>query len=290
MTETGTTGTDELPVAESNLDQLRAWDGDEGAHWARFADRYDAALEAYDEPFLAAAAVEPDDRALDVGCGNGRTTIDVARRARAGTALGVDLSAPMLQVSRARAAAAGLANASFLRADAQVHPFEPGGADLVVSRTGTMFFGDMPAAFANLARALRPGGRLVMLVWQEPARNEWFLELGAAFAAGRALPLPPPDQPGPFALADPDRARALLVGAGLDAPQVRALEAPMHAGPDVAEAERLWTGQLGWMLDGLDDRARTAALDAVRASLAAHEGDDGITYRSAAWLVTARRR
>jgi len=152
-----------------------------------------------------------------------------------------------------------------------------------------MFFADPVAAFTNIARALRPGGRLVLLVWQGVARNEWFRELTGALAAGRPLPAPPPEAPSPFALADADRVRAVLSAAGFDGIGVAGVEEPMFFGADVPAATDLVLGLLGWLLAGVDDATRAGALAALHRTLAAHAGPDGVAFGSACWLVTARR-
>jgi len=167
--------TDAAAVAASNADQARAWDGGEGAYWAANAERFEKGMTRYSTRFLGAAEIGASARVLDIGCGTGDTTRDAARLASRGSALGVDLSSQMIEVARRRAAASGVANAHFEQADAQIHPFAEHSADVVISRTGAMFFGDPVAAFRNMARALRPGGRLVLLVWQAPHRNEWIV-------------------------------------------------------------------------------------------------------------------
>ncbi|WP_148576123.1 class I SAM-dependent methyltransferase [Nocardioides caldifontis] len=273
-------------VAQANARQAEAWDGDEGAYWATHADAFDESLREYQPLFLAGTGVGPGDRVLDVGCGAGRTSLDLARTAASVT--GVDLSTAQLEVARRRADAEGIRNVEFLRADAQVHPFDE--VDVVVSRTGAMFFGDRQAAFANLARALRPGGRLALLVWQELARNEWLREIMGSLAAGRDLAPPPPGAPGPFALSDPDHVRALLTGAGFDEPHLEPLERRMYFGPTAAEAFEFMAGLNGWMVADLDPPARAAALETLAATMRAHETDDGVTFSSAMWLVTATRR
>jgi ubiquinone/menaquinone biosynthesis C-methylase UbiE len=121
------------------------------------------------------------------------------------TALGVDLSSRMIAEARRRAEAEGVTNVRFEQADAQIYPFDPEAFDVAISRTSAMFFGDPVAAFTNTARALRPGGRLVLLTWQSLPRNEWLLEWTAALTAGRGLPTPPPGAPGPLSLSEPDR-------------------------------------------------------------------------------------
>jgi SAM-dependent methyltransferase len=266
-----------------------AWDGNEGAFWVAQADRFDRAMAHSHGPFLTAAEIREHEHLLDVGCGTGLTTRDAARIATGGSALGVDLSSQMLALARERAAAEGLDNVEFRHADAQIHPFQSGAFDVVISRMGSMFFGDPRAAFTNLHRALRPGGRLTLLTWQGLADNEWLTEFRAAMAVGRDLPAPPTDAPSPFTLSDPDRVRAILGGAGFVDIGFEALHEPISYGRDSDEAFEFVSAFLGWMLEGLDEPSRDAALAALRATIAAHTGDDGVTYESATWIITARK-
>lgn len=285
-----TTPPTHAPVDPSNAAQRDAWDGEAGAFWADQADRFDRTIAAYDDDLHAAAAIEPADRALDVGCGTGHTARRAARAAPAGSVLGVDLSAAMLDVARRRAAEEGIANVEFLQADAQVYPFDRGAFDVVVSRTGAMFFAQPDAAFTNIAGAVRPGGRLALLAWQAAERNEWIREVSGALSAGRDRAGPPPGAPGPFALADAERTRALLTSAGFTDVDVEAKSARMWFGDDVDEAERFVGGLLGWMLDGLDEQGRAGARRALRASLDAHADGDAVRYGSATWIIRAVRR
>lgn len=277
-------------VDPSNAEQAGAWDGQEGEYWTANAARFDESVAAYHGRFLDAAAVGSDEQVLDIGCGSGQTTRDAARAAASGAVLGVDLSSRMIALARRLAAEEGVVNARFEQADAQVHPFPPGAFDVAISRTGAMFFGDPAAAFGNIARALRPGGRLTLLVWQAPSRNEWIREFAMALTAGRGLPAAPPDAPGPFSLAEPDRVRQVLRAAGFAAVELDGLTAPMYFGPDTEEAHRFVLGVAGWMLHDLDEAGRGRALEALRATIAAHETAAGVTFDSAAWLVNARRR
>ena len=284
------TTTEPIAVDPLNTRQLDAWDGDEGRYWATHADYFDRAMTGYHRRLLSAAAIGRTDRTLDIGCGAGRATCDAAHEATAGSALGVDLSSQMIDVARRRAADEGLTNALFEQADAQIHPFDAEHFDVVISRTGAMFFGDPVAAFSNIHRAVRPGGRLVLLTWQPLANNEWMGELMAALSAGRELPAPPPDAPGPFSLAEPERVRSVLETAGFADIAINGVFAEMWFGSDVDDAFEFVRGLLGWMLDGLDTTGRTRALDALRRTLAAHATGDGVTYHSAAWIIEASRR
>ena len=142
-----------------NTAQAEAWNGYEGEHWAANDDRYNIVNSGFNGPLLDAAGIGETSRVLDVGCGNGKLTRLAASRARQGQVTGLDLSGPMLARARARAAEEGIGNVTFEQGDAQVYPLPPGGFDVAVSRFGVMFFGDPAAAFANIGRGLRPGGR-----------------------------------------------------------------------------------------------------------------------------------
>jgi SAM-dependent methyltransferase len=273
-----------------NVDQARAWQGEE-EHWVEHEERYDAGVRRHGLRLYAAARIAAADQVLDVGCGCGQVTRDAARAAPAGSALGVDLSARMIARARERARAERLANARFEQADAQVYSFEAGAYDLALSRFGGMFFGDPVAAFRNVGRALRPGGRLALVAWQALDQNEWLLAVRGALAAGRTLPAPPVGTPGPFGLADPARAWGILVDAGFEAVAVEAVEEPIWLGTDGADAfGYLRTmGVTRGLLNDLDEATAARALDTLRETLAAHATADGVLFGSAAWLITARR-
>jgi SAM-dependent methyltransferase len=274
----------------ANVQGAAAWDGDEGAAWARDWDRYDRALLRYHERLLDAAAISDGERVLDIGCGNGKTTRDAARATPGGQALGVDLSSLMIERARSLAETEGLANARFEQADAQVHPFVTAGHDLALSRFGAMFFADPHAAFTNIGRALCPGGRLALVAWQRLVENEWVHTIRESLAAGRELPSPPADAPGPFGFADPDRVVSLLTAAGFEDVEVTALLEPYWAGADASDAFAFIseTGPARGLLEGLDPDDQALALERLRAAMTSHDTGDGVYLASAAWLVTAR--
>jgi SAM-dependent methyltransferase len=283
------TATNHVPIDPSNAEQLRAWDGDEGAYWADHAVHFDRSVAPYHQRLLAAAAITRSDRVLDIGCGTGQTTRDAARAATGGSALGVDLSARMLEVARRQADAERVANASFEHVDAQIHPFPAETFDIAISRIGAMFFGDPTAAFTNIAGSLVPGGRLVLVAWQPLAANEWIREMSGALAAGRDLTVPPLDAPGPFSLSEPDRVRSLLTASRFRDVELEGTTAGMWFGTDADDAHRFVLGLMGWMLDGLDEAGRTRASDNLHATVAAHQTPKGVTFDSAAWTITATR-
>ena len=275
-----------LRIDPGNAGQLRDWDGEHGTYWADHAATYDASVARYQPALLAAVDARPGERLLDVGCGSGRVALDAVSATPGLTAVGVDLSSAQLDVARATA---GDLPVDFLHADAQVHDFGEAVFDVVVSRTGTMFFADPGAAFANLARATRPGGRLAILVWRDLQANEWLREFFGAI--GRVLPMnpPPASAPGPFAQSDPDRLRDLLVGAGWTDISFDAHDETLWFGPDAEVATSFMVGQMAWLFAKLDDEGRRLAEAHLHDVMAAHSGADGVRLRSGAWLVTARR-
>jgi SAM-dependent methyltransferase len=252
---------------------------------------YDAELRLYDEVLRRAYGIRAHDRVLDIGCGAGRTTRDAARSAGQGSALGVDLSAAMIERARELARAEGVDNVAFEQGDAQVHRFPEDGFDLAISRFGTMFFDDPVAAFTNIAAALRPAGRLVMLVWQAHERNQWSVAIERALGQAGS-PVPAPDAQGPFSLADRGTVEAILGAAGFGEATFADVHQPVYYGPDVAAALE-WVGgftSTRESLTRLDAVAAEQALERLRETLAAHAGERGVWFDSRAWIIEARRR
>lgn len=279
----------DVDVDPSNREQLRAWDGDEGAYWAAHADHFERTLDGYDEATFAAASIDPHDRVLDIGCGTGKTTRDAARLAPKGFVLGVDLSSAMVEVARRRAADASLSNVRFEQADAQIHPFEPAGFDLALGRTSVMFFGDRVAGLANVAKALRSGGRLVVLTWQPFEHQEWIRSFSHALRGDQAAPTPGGDAPGPFTMADPAAITDVLDAAGYVDIDTEGHRAPMWFGHDAEDAFGFVVGLHSWLLETMNDEARSRALEALRTTIAAHATPAGVSFDSAVWLTRARR-
>jgi ubiquinone/menaquinone biosynthesis C-methylase UbiE len=267
-----------MQVDPGNSEQFSLWDGDQGEIWAARAERFDEGVAGYQEKLLAAAEISPSAVVLDIGCGSGQTSRDAARRASAGTVLGVDLSSRGIELARKLADQEGIANATFTQADAQVFPFPDNHFDVAISRHGVMFFADPVAAFTNVARALRAGGRLAMLTWQPRDRNEWIDTF-------RTILAPHSESPPPRAgsCTDPDQTRDLLTSAGFTSVEVTGLRQPMYFGRDVDDAHRFIAGVFAKSVEPGSD-----ALVSLRASMADHLTDRGVFYDSAAWLITAR--
>ncbi|MGI5171033.1 class I SAM-dependent methyltransferase [Spirillospora sp. CA-253888] len=208
---------------------------------------YDAELQRHDRILRRACGVRLHDHVLDIGCGTGQTTRQAARTAQAGSALGIDISASAIERARELARAERLGNVSFEQADAQAHRFPSERFDLAISRFGTMFFEDPGAAFDNIGRALRPTGRLVMMVWQAPEHNEWDVVIRRALAGPEGPVTSASGGPDPFSLADPAAVKKILGAAGFVDLAFTDVHEPVYygprsAGPDLAVMD-LPTGQ-----------------------------------------------
>lgn len=274
-----------------NAQQSEYWNEQAGPKWAEESQALDAMLEPIGLVGIERAEVRPGARVLDVGCGTGQTTLQLAERAGpGGEVLGLDLSLPMLAVARSRAERAGLTQVRFEQGDAQIYPLR-GNLDRIFSRLGVMFFADPVAAFGNLRSGLAPGGKLTFVSWQPLDRNPWLGIPLQALAKHVELPEPEPGAPGPFTLADPDRVRAVLEGAGFSRVELESLEIPLTlGGRGGVEGALRFIRKIGPGAVVLRDHpeVREAALDSIGRALGPHVTDSAVTLDSASWIVTAR--
>jgi SAM-dependent methyltransferase len=248
---------------------------------------YDAELQRHQEHLRAAVNIGPVDRVLDIGCGAGLTTLEAARMAVQGSVLGVDVSAELLEIARRRSAEAGLRNISFELGDAQTHGFPAAHFDLCISRFGTMFFADPVAAFANIGRAMRPGARLVQMVWQGRECNEWAVAIqNALVPAGVSSAKVSPA----FSLGDRGITTQILIESGFISIEFADVHEPVFYGPNVDAAYEAVVG-LFVPRDGLvDPKPETVeALRRLRLLVDAHSTADGVLFDSRAWIVTAQK-
>jgi SAM-dependent methyltransferase len=276
-----------------NAEQVEYWDGSGGEHWVAEQERYDQMNKGVGDRVVEVLSARPGEHVLDVGCGTGALALAIGPFvAPDGSVLGLDISGPMLAKATTRACAAGLDNVRFERGDVQVHGLPEAGFDAVVSRYGVMFFDDPNAAFANLARSLRAGGRVVFACWQDLVANEWLMVPASAALAYVPMPdLGEPGGPGPFSLAEPERIRSLLGGVGLIDVSVDDFRCPMLMGATVDDTVTFMQGtdMAATLLADVSAEVADAAWKAVRAALAPYAGNDGVVLGGAAWMVTATK-
>ncbi|WP_315738275.1 MULTISPECIES: class I SAM-dependent methyltransferase [unclassified Bradyrhizobium] len=283
----------QLPAGdERNADQIAYWNGPGGQRWSDRQEAQDILLAPVSQILIDRIAAKPGDRVLDIGCGCGGLSIALAGQvAPGGHVLGVDISAPMLE--RARAVAPAGLPAEFVLADATVHPFAPASFDLLVSRFGVMFFADPVASFANIRRALKPGGRVVFACWREPKANPWMIApLQAVYRHVPKLPEMAPDDPGPFAFASEARVTRILGEAGFSDVALEAhalsLDVAIGKGLDAAVQSAFEIGPASRALEGHPQETRDAARQSVRELLTQYVRGDSVTLAGSIWLVTAR--
>ena len=282
----------------SNIDafatkQFNDWNGPSGDNWVRRQESQDVVLAPVSALLFAAAALDPGERVLDIGCGCGDSTLEAARRVGpGGEVFGVDISTPM--VSRAiERAARGTIDARFAVADAADFPFAPGAVDALISRFGVMFFPEPDKAFANLRKALKPGGRIAFVCWQPIKSQEWMIvPLRAALKHVPRLPEPDPDEPGPFAFADPEKVKRILEGAGFSSP----IFTPADIILDIAAGQGFESALISATTIGPASRAlreaseaqRAAGIEEIRRAIAPFAQGESVRLGAKPWVVTAR--
>lgn len=276
-----------------NADQIKHWNEVSGPKWVALDNLITSGIRPLGEVALARADVKAGERVLDVGCGCGETSIAAARLVGpTGSVLGLDVSAPMLERAREAARAAGALNVRFEEADAQTVALPERTQDVLYSRFGVMFFGDPEAAFTNLRRALRPGGRMSFVCWRELAENPWMLV--PAMAAMQHFPIPPPDPsaPGPFAFADSGKVRGILERAGFVDVAFEPVDRELFVAGEGADFDQVVSfamamGPTGAAAQKASPEARSAAAQAVREALRPFQTAEGVRMASGSWVVTA---
>ena len=274
--------------------QVLAWNGESGRAWVEHVDHFDHTLEPFGRAVLDRLGLCPRDRVIDIGCGVGRTTLAIAALVAPASVVGVDISTTMLDAARARASAIGCVNVEFRHHDVQDEPLEAASSDVAFSRFGVMFFPEPERAFSNVCRSLVSGGRFGFVCFQRPSDNPMILQPVMAAAAHVDMPSPPgPTEPSPFSLADPDRVRSLLQGAGfadvvidpgpssadlgsaddLEGVALRAIEQNPGIAPGFASASRA---------------DREAAVAAATEVMSHHIVDGRVVMGAATWVVIAR--
>lgn len=271
------------------------WNEVAGPRWVRLHEHLDAQLAEIGRRVLESAALTGGERVLDVGCGGGTLTLAAARAVGgSGRACGIDVSEPMLAHARQARERAAADNVELVLGDAQSHALDASAFDALISRFGVMFFEDPVAAFSNLLRALRPGGRAAFVCWQRPDANPWaHVPLGVV---ARHLTLenrPDPEAPGPFAFAAAERVERVLETAGFVDVRVEPLvdRLPVGRGLDAAGAAWLLCelGPAGAALRDADPGLRPIVEAELFELLREHETGGVVHLPYAAWRVTARK-
>ena len=270
----------------SNDEQAKFWNGRMGTSWVSVEDHIDQMLAPISSAAIARANTADGERVIDIGCGCGTTSMQLA--ASGAAVWGVDISSTM--IDRAKQKDTGDVKVAFSVLDAATADYTPD-HDCAFSRFGVMFFDDPKNAFTNIRSSLKPGGRLVFLCWQTPQDNPWMSIAGQAVAPfmPENAPRPGPTDPGPFAFADTEYTRGILASAGFSNIGFDSIKRSILMGDDLDELMEFQKhiGPLAGILENADEQTATKATEAVRAAFARNAGDESLALAGAAWLVTA---
>ena len=284
--------TPEQSTSSDNAEQIAEWNGALGQRWIAMRQEIDRIVVPFGDAALKAAAPQPGERVIDVGCGCGDTSIELARTVgTTGSVIGVDVSKAMLEVARSRAAEANLAHLAFRDGDASEARL-PANTDLLFSRFGVMFFSRPSPAFRHMRKSLRKGGRCVFVCWRAPRDNTWAMApLSAARKAMDVTPPPAdPNAPGPFAFADEERVRAILSEAGFGDIDMQRFDAAIWLGATpLAAAERVvQIGPVSRFVREVGVDHLPIILEAVERALAPLAAPDGsVSLNGSTWIVSA---
>jgi len=275
-----------------NVDQIRYWNEQAGPRWVAREAQLTTQIRPLGQRAIDRAGLAPGQRALDVGCGAGETTREIARRVGpTGRVTGPDVCAQLLARAREVSAAEALDHIEFELADAQIAELPEGHYDVLFSRFGVMFFSDPEAAFRNLRRALRAGGRLSFVCWRALDENPWIHLPLRVVASHVTIERPSsPHAPGPFALADAERLRGILERAGFAELAIEPLDELLTlaggAALDEAIPMLLDLGPIAAVMASAADELRARVVASLREALAPHATPDGLRLRGGAWLVS----
>lgn len=277
-----------------NAEQIKYWNETAGPKWVALQDFLDQQIRPLGLLAMERAAIQAGESVIDVGCGCGDTSLEIARRVGSdGSVMGIDISAPMLERARQSAANQGLRQATFENADAQTASLPKQRFDLLFSRFGVMFFNDPPAAFTNLRSSLKRGGRLAFVCWRPIFDNPWMMvPFMAAMPHLPPMTPPAPDAPGPFAFADPDRVRSILTTAGFTNVDLEEVTQTLNIGAGTSVEQTVeFLVQMGPTANAVRDASpevRQKVIDSVTEALRPFDSPDGVRMSSSTWVVTAR--
>lgn len=271
------------------------WAGEMGERWLSNLSGFEGSIAPIGQALIDHAGYGGGESVLDLGCGGGATTLEIAKKIGSeGRAIGLDISPALVDFANRRAADAGVANARFACADGATAQLSEAPFDRLFSRFGSMFFAEPIAAFANLRAMLKPGGQIDLAVWAPPADNPWMAGAMGVIRQHVDMPAPVPRAPGPFAFAEPDYLTGILSDAGYAEVHITPHLCQLPVGgpgntPEQA-ADFVTNGMsFGEILHDQPAAVREAAMQDILALFRAHHvPEKGILMGAKVWLVTAR--
>jgi ubiquinone/menaquinone biosynthesis C-methylase UbiE len=288
----------ESSIAAANEEAIEAWNGVLFDRFRKYRHIVTIGLGAHGEAALSWMPPQPGEDVLDIGCGFGDTTQRIAGLVGPqGSVLGIDAAARFIEAAGEEAAAAGTSNVRFTVGDVQATTFEER-FDYAFSRMGTMFFANPVVALRNVREALRPGGRLCMVVWRRKLENLWLHraeQIVEQFAMEHDEEANEPTcGPGPFSMADADTTSEVLQYAGFEQVTLRRCDIEIAIGDDLDQAVEFTmalgpAGEVIRLAGSNAEKIRPQITAALHEALAEYERDGGgVSAPASTWLVSAR--
>lgn len=282
-------------MSNDNTDQIRYWNAEQGQKWKDNQHALDTIFSEITALLLSRAKIMPGETILDIGCGTGETTLEVAKRTgSSGHIIGIDVSSVLLSLAKQRSKENNLGNVEFLLADAQSYSFEDGMFDLVISRFGVMFFNDPYSAFKNIVGAVHQGGRMVFICWAPIENNPWFSipKMAAVKQLGKPAPTDP-RAPGPLAFDDEKYVQDILSTAGLKNIKIESQDLNISAKGSLADAVNL-ACSLGpatriFKEKNGNEQDYKKILEEVNTEFKVYEASDGVYVPALVYLVSCER-
>ena len=281
-------------MEDKNAKQKDFWSGKGGDYWVEKQSEMDIMLNPLGEKALAKLDLKSNSEVLDIGCGCGATTLEIAKKVSEGTVTGLDISVPMLDKAESEAGIQGIANVDFKVVDVQVDQLASEKYDYVYSRFGVMFFDDPYEAFKNIFSSIKEGGELSFVCWQDPSLNPWQSLSVQVIRGYLDMPSPPPRSPGPFAFHEKDYVKEILEKSGFSNISFddNQEDITMFSGKSLQEASEDYLAinpVVTEMLKDSPDDLKAEIVESLKEAFSEFHKGDGLVFPSATWVVSASK-
>jgi len=279
-------------MEDKNAKQKDFWSGKGGDYWVEKQSEMDIMLNPLGKKALAKLDLKSNSEVLDIGCGCGATTLEIAKKVSEGTVTGLDISVPMLGKAESEASIQGIANVDFKVIDVQVDLLASEKYDYVYSRFGVMFFDDPYEAFKNIFSSIKEGGELSFVCWQDPSLNPWQSLSVQVIRGYLDMPSPPPRSPGPFAFHEKDYVKEILEKSGFSNISFddNQEDITMFSGKSLQEASEDYLAinpVVTEMLKDSPDDLKAEIVESLKEAFSEFHKGDGLVFPSATWVVSA---
>ena len=279
-------------MEDKNTKQKDFWSGKGGDYWVEKQSEMDIMLNPLGEKALVKLGLQSNSKVLDIGCGCGATTLEIAKIVSEGAVTGLDISVPMLDKAKSEAKIQGIANVDFKVIDVQVEQLGYEEYDSVYSRFGVMFFDDPFEAFKNIFSSVKVGGELSFVCWQDPSLNPWQSLSLQVIREYLDMPSPPPRSPGPFAFHEKDYVKEILEKSGFSNISFdnNQEDITMFAGKSLEEASEDYLAinpVVTEMLKDSTDDLKSEIVESLKEAFSDFHRGDGLVFPSATWVVSA---